>query len=119
MKLSFAVGFYNVTLADIVERHAPKKSRVATVRADKPWYTADLSGEIGLRRKCERKIQKHQIGIRYVTVEGQRNKYDNFLNSTKKDYIKNRIENAQSSKDLYKISKEYRKTYSTHHCFMT
>ena len=40
---------------DIVEKHAPKKSRVVTVRADKPWYTAELSAEKRLRRKCEKK----------------------------------------------------------------
>ena len=34
--LSSAIGFYNDTLEDIVEKHAPKKSRVVTVWADKP-----------------------------------------------------------------------------------
>ena len=34
--LSAAIEFCNYTLADIVEKHAPKKSRVVTVRSDKP-----------------------------------------------------------------------------------
>ena len=66
--LSSAIGFYNDTLADIVEKHTPEKSRVVTVRADKPWYTAELSAEKRLRRNCERKYRNTQLES--VTVEG-------------------------------------------------
>ena len=38
-----------------------------------------------------------------LQLQEQRNKYNTLLNSTKKDYIKNKIENAESSKDLHKI----------------
>ena len=38
-----------------------------------------------------------------MQLQEQRNKYKALLNSTKKDYIKNKIENAESPKDLYKI----------------
>ena len=88
------------TLVDIVEKHAPEKSRVLTVRADKPWYTAELSAEKRLRRKCERKYKNTHLESDKLLLKEQRNKYNNLLNFTKKDYIKNKIENAQSSKDL-------------------
>ena len=47
--------------------------------------------------------------------------YNNLLNSTKKDYIKNKIENAQSSKDLYQIcdkllNREQRSVLPSHDC---
>ena len=45
-----AVRSYNTTLADIINNHAQQKSRIVTVRADKPWYTAELSQEKRLRR---------------------------------------------------------------------
>ena len=38
-----------------------------------------------------------------LQLQEQKNKYNALLNFTKKDYIKNKIENAESSKDLYKI----------------
>ena len=38
-----------------------------------------------------------------LLLKEHRNKYNNLLNSTKKDYLKDEIENAQSLKDLYKI----------------
>ena len=51
----------------------------------------------------------------------QRNKYNALLNSTKKDYIKNKIENAESSKDLYKIchkllNREQKAMLPSHDC---
>ena len=119
--LSSAIGFYNDTLADIVEKHAPKKSRVVTVRADKPWYTAERSAEKRLRRKCERKYKNTQLESDKLLLKEQRNKYNNLLNSTKKNYINNKIENAQSSKDLCKIcdkllNREQRSVLSSYDC---
>ena len=92
-----------------------------TVRADKPWYTAKLSAEKRLRRKCERKYKNTQLESDKLLLKEQRNKYNNLLNSTKKDYIKNKIENAQSSKDLYKIcdkllNREQRSVLPSHDC---
>ena len=46
-----AVGSYNSVLKDIVDKHAPEKSRVIVVRADAPWYTSELVKEKRLRRK--------------------------------------------------------------------
>ena len=49
---------YNSVLKDIVDKHAPEKSRVIVVRADAPWYTSELVKEKRLRRKLERKSNK-------------------------------------------------------------
>ena len=92
-----------------------------TVRADKPWYTAELSAEKWLRRKCERKYKNTQWESDKLLLKEQRNKYNNLLNSNKKDYIKDKIENAQSSKDLYKIcdkllNREQRSVLPSHDC---
>ena len=45
-----AARTYNSTLADIIDNHAPKKTLIVTVRAENPWYTAELSQEKRLRR---------------------------------------------------------------------
>ena len=98
-----AVRTYNSTLADIIDNHAPQKSRIVTVRADKPWYTAELSQESRLRLKYERKYKQSKLTVDKLHIQEQRNKYNALLSSTKKDYIKNKIENAESPKYLYKI----------------
>ena len=116
-----AVRTYNSTLADIIDNHAPQKSRIVTVRADKPWYTAELSQEKRLRRKYERKYKQSKLTVDKLQLQEQRNKYNALLNSTKKDYIKNKIENAESSKDLYKIcdkllNREQKAILPSHDC---
>ena len=93
-----------------------------TVRTDKLWYTAELSAEKRLRRKCERKYKTPNWNeSNKLLLKEQRNKYNSHLNPTEKDYIKNKIENAQSSKDLYKIcdkliNREQRSVLSSHDC---
>ena len=92
-----------------------------TVRADKPWYTVELSAEKRLRRKCEKKYKNTQLESDKLLLKEKRNKYNNLLNSTKKDYIKNKTENAQFSKDLYKIcdkllNREQRSVLPSHDC---
>ena len=54
-------------------------------------------------------------------LKEQRDKYNNLLNSTKKDYIKNKIANAQSSKGIYKIcdkllNRKQRSVLPSHDC---
>ena len=56
-----------------------------------------------------------------LLLKEQRNRYNNLLNSTKKDYTKNKIENAQSSRDLYQIcdkllNREQRSVLPSHDC---
>ena len=40
---------YNSVLKDIVDKHAPEKSRVIVVRADAPWYTSELEAAKEIR----------------------------------------------------------------------
>ena len=94
---------------------------IVSLWADKPWSTAELSAEKRLWRKCERKYKNTQVVSDKLLLKEQRNRYNNLLNSTKKGYIKNKIENAQSSKDLYKIcdkllNREQRSVLPLHNC---
>ena len=80
-----------------------------------------LPAENRLRRKCELKYKNTQLKSDKLLLKEQRNKYNNLLNPIRKDYIKNKIENAQSSKDLYKIcdkllNREQRSVLPSHDC---
>ena len=91
------------------------------MRADIPWYTAELPQEKRLRRKYERKYKQSKLTVNKLQLQEQRSKYNALLNFTKKDYIKNKIENAESSKDLYKIcdkllNREQKAILPSHDC---
>ena len=98
-----AVESYNSVLKDIVDKHAPEKSRVIVVRADAPWYTSELVKEKRLRRKLERKYNKTKLAVDKEHLDHQRNIYNHLLTQAKQDYFKTKIETAETSKDLYKV----------------
>ena len=65
------------------------------------WFSEQTN--LGIRRNF---LPKNGCGVNVkgsMPLNEQRNKYNNLLNSTKKYYIKSKTENAQSSKDLYKL----------------
>ena len=98
-----AVHNYNEVLQHIVDKHAPEKTRVVTIRPDAPWYNSKLAEEKRLKRKYERKYNRSQLAIDRELYCHQRDKYNNLLNTTKQDYFKNKVESATSTKELFKV----------------
>ena len=98
-----AVRSYNNILQDIVECHAPMKSREVTVRADAPWYTSELTKEKQVRRKLERRYKRSNLSVDKDQLDHQRNKYNYLLNEAKKNYFKSKVENAETPKELYNV----------------
>ena len=98
-----AVHNYNEVLQHIVDKHAPEKTRVVTIRPDAPWYNSKLSEEKRLKRKYERKYNRSQLAIDRELYCHQRDRYNNLLNTTKQDYFKNKVESATSTKELFKV----------------
>ena len=70
------------------------------MKNEKTWYTAELSQEKRLQRRYERNYKQSKLTVGKLQSQEQRNKYNTLLISTKKDYIKNKIEDTDSSKYL-------------------
>ena len=98
-----AVHHYNEVLQNIVDKHAPEKTRVVTIRPEAPWYNSKLAEEKRLRRKYERKYNKSRLAVDRELYCHQRDKYNNLLNTTKQEYFKDKIESATSTKELFKV----------------
>ena len=49
--LSAFIDHYNTTLQDILNKHAPEKTKVITVRTSAPWYSDKIDAGKKLRRK--------------------------------------------------------------------
>ena len=97
------VKSYNSILQGIVENHAPLKSREVTIRADAPWYNSELTKEKQLRRKLERKYKRTKLHVDKSQLDHQRNKYNYLLSEAKKNYFRSKVDNAQTSKELYSV----------------
>ena len=50
-----ALHHYNEVLQNIVDTHAPEKTRVVTIRPEASWYNSKLAEEKRLKRKYERR----------------------------------------------------------------
>ena len=98
-----AVHNYNEVLQNIVDKHAPEKTRVVTIRPEAPWYNSNLAEEKRLKCKYERKYNKSKLAVDRELYCHQRDKYNNLLNTAKQDYFKNKIESATSTKELFKV----------------
>ena len=119
--LNSAVKFYNTTLNNIVDSHAPEKTRDFSVRADTPWYNASLGREKRHRRKLERTFQRTKLTVDKQRLDIQKNKYNHLLAEAKKDYIKSKVQNTNSSKELFKVcnrllNKEKTTVLPSHQC---
>ena len=52
------VDCYNTTLAELLDRHAPLKTKTVTVRRQEPWYSEEIREAKRARRRAERKWRK-------------------------------------------------------------
>ena len=84
---------YNTTLANLVEEHAPRKTKEIKVVPEAPWFNAEYAEQRKLRRNAEKKYRKSG------------------LESDKKVYVnlrKETINSAFQRKKLF-ITKKYKK----------
>ena len=56
--LNKLVADYNSTLSNLLNHHAPLKSKTVRKRPSVPWYTAEIGAAKRLRRKAERKWRR-------------------------------------------------------------
>ena len=55
-----ALQEYNNALVDIVDRHAPMKTRKVSVRPIVPWYNEAVAAARSKKQQCEKKMESHQ-----------------------------------------------------------
>ena len=118
--LNGAVQSYNTILSNIVDKHAPEKTRVFSVRVDTPWYNASLGEEKRLRRKHERTFKRTKLTVDKQRLDIQKNRYNHLLAEAKRDYFQSKVQNS-TSKELYKVcnrllNQEQQSVLPSHEC---
>ncbi len=56
--LDLLVEKYDATLSELIDKHAPLKTKKVVVRQMQPWFNQDIKVAKQLRRKLERKSKK-------------------------------------------------------------
>ena len=84
--LSAFIDHYNTTLQDILNKHAPEKTKVITVRASALWYSDKIDAGKKLRRKLERHWRKTKSLDDYNAYLLQCRRVQLLISSSKSDY---------------------------------
>ena len=100
------VESYNATLTELVEKHAPVKTKVIKVVNEAPWFDVEYSNLRKLRRNAEKKYHKTHLEEDRMSYINLRKQTINLSFEKKKMYISNKLKNSNSSKALYTIVNE-------------
>lgn len=94
---------YDETLRSLLDKHAPLKERVITVRPSAPWYTAQVTAEKQKRRRLKRKWRASRLPADREQYVHQCSVVINLIKFLKSEYYSSVIkENSGNQKFLFK-----------------
>ena len=82
---------YNSALTTVLDKHAPARVKMVTIRPKQPWFSDDLSRAKCEKRKWEWKWTDTNLAVHYDLFKTARTKFNNMLLQAKKDYYNNLI----------------------------
>ena len=96
---------YNTVLGNILDDHAPEKTRKIIVRPRAPWYNDDLKDAKRQKRKCERIWKKTNLEIDHKIFQEKCIQVNQLVQSSKKTYFSSEVLNCgKDQKSLFKIT---------------
>lgn len=93
---------YNNTLSSLLEKYAPEKQRLVTLRPNSPWYDDELREEKRKKRRLERKYKSSGLEVFRQLFKEACKDYNVLIESAKLKYYQNLIENSDETK-LFKM----------------
>ena len=94
---------YNNTLSNLLDKHAPLKSKIVTIHPTSPWYTPEIHEAKKVKRKAERIWRRTKLTVHRDIFITERNKVNKLIIKSKKDYYANTLnESSNIQRDLYK-----------------
>ena len=102
--LSDHVQSHNTILSDVLDKHAPEKTKHIHDTHHQPWFDDQIKAEIILHCKKERIWQSEQTEYAWRAFYNQRRFVANIIKTAQMSYYKNIIsENKHDFKAIYKI----------------
>jgi len=98
------VSKYNSALQNIVQKHAPIKSRVTTTRPCADWFTAEVQTEKKKKRKYERRYRRTRTLEDARLFKEQSDYYYHLLVTTRQKFYQEKIKTCgNDQKAMYSI----------------
>ena len=95
---------FNMTLTDILDKHAPLKTRIMINRPRIPWFNDDIKQLKPKRRRLEKKALKTDLPGDWKNYHKVRNQYSAPTESARLNYYSNLIDQcAGDSRKLFRV----------------
>lgn len=97
---------YDFVLSDLLEKHAPLKKRVITVRPQAPWHNGNIIDAKKVCRRAERRWRQSNLTIDRCLFQAKRNTLHDLITKSKSDYYCEKIASCQDQKGLFRVIEE-------------
>ncbi|GFR58908.1 RNA-directed DNA polymerase from mobile element jockey [Elysia marginata] len=98
------VDTYNRKLKQLLDIHAPLRTRIVTDRPSAPWMTSHIKELKTERRRAERKWRSTNLCIHKEIYRDLNRKLKNAIETAKKYFYCHKIEDCVTSKALYNVA---------------
>ena len=106
-ELDKLVDCYNTTLADLLDHHAPLKTKTVTVRPQVPWYSEEVRVAKRERRRAERKWRSSGTAADFESFKRKKNRVTHLLRVAKSAFLTDFIDqNADNQGKLFRAVKD-------------
>ena len=100
-----AYEFYNTTLIEILDDHAPVTQRTITIRSESPWFTTNIKLAKAKRRRLEKQWRRTSLTVHRDIYVQQRDLTNSLIQEANKDHYHQKL-SVPNQKDLYTFANE-------------
>ena len=100
-----AYDFYNTTLREILDDHAPVTQRTITARSESPWFTTNIKLAKAKRRSLEKQWRRTSLTVHRDIYVQQCDLTNSLIQEAKKDYYHHKL-SGPNQKNLYTVANE-------------
>ena len=95
---------YDSVLLSILDKHAPLRTKIITLRPNAPWYSEEIRKQKSTCRKLERRWRRSKLESDYRPYANQRTVIQNTIFKSKMAYYSNLISEAgNDNKALFRL----------------
>ena len=95
-ELEYLVSFYNKTLSNILDKHAPLKTKTVTIHPTAKWMNDEVRAAKSAKRKAERKWRKTNLEVHRQIYISMRDDLNVIINNSKQDHIQKTISESDN-----------------------
>jgi hypothetical protein len=95
---------YVITLKSLIDKHAPVKTKIITVRPLTLWYSEEINEAKKLRRKFEKKWRETKLCVHHQMYLEQKANVSKMISDAKTNYFTNKVlECGKDQKALFRV----------------